>query len=330
MIALYDYLSMTFSGYSVGEVKSILGLLDYTFEPIHGVRGYANGDHFASIKIFYNPPPDNRFNVWLEMSGQACRSFETYGSGSFQQLIKVALDDPENIHITRLDIALDDYSIDPLLKIDQFDSNFLIDLDLISSLVQDRNPDGSNSHYSSKSKYWQVDNSSKGKTVYFGSPSSKIRFRIYDKAKERGFKNLHWVRFEIQLRDENAKSFAYTSYLGYDLGISVSMLINNYIRFIEPDDSNKTRCSTSEWWQKIIDTTQKITLFHKPGVDYNLAKMVQYYTGTLGNGLYTLLECLGTEEFVKQVHENRSPNFPPKYSSIIQEHKAQQINEDKG
>lgn len=322
MIAIYDYLSMTFSGYTASEIKSILGMTDCVFEPRTGARGYASGELFASISIFSGPPSNNRFTTWLEMTGQGCRAFETFGNGNYQELFRLAVNDHENIHITRLDVAFDDAPIDPRENRDVFSPDYLIDLNLISDLVQDVNQDGSNNHYISKSRFWEVDHSSKGTTIYFGSPTSNIRFRIYDKASERGFTNLHWVRFECQLRDENAFSFVVNTYLGYDLGLSFQMLINNYLRFIEQDDINKSRCSTSPWWQSIIDTVQKITLFSKPGMDYNLSRMVAYYTGKLGNGIYTLLECLGEEEFIKQVKQNRSPYFPPKYSYIISEAKA--------
>ena len=45
------------------------------------------------------------------------------------------------------------------------------------------------------------------KTVYFGSAKSEVRFRIYDKAQERGGLGYHWVRFEMQLRRERAFNF---------------------------------------------------------------------------------------------------------------------------
>lgn len=324
MIALYDYVSMTFSGYTVSEIKSLLGLTNYTFEIGTGARGYSSCEFFASVKIFSAPHPSNRFNVWLEMSGSACRSFESYGSGDYQQLLSLALSDSENVHLTRLDIAFDDYSIDPLLKIDEFSPDYVIDLDLIASLVLDRNSDGSNDHYISKSRYYDVQRSSKGTTVYFGSPSSNIRFRIYDKAKERGFKNLHWVRFECQLRDENAKQFAIMALLDYDLGISFEMLINNYIRFIVNDDVNKSRCSTAPFWANIIQETRKISVFSSRGTEYNLPKLQQYLTGTLGNACYTLLETIGEDAFIKSIHENRSPFFPSKYAALISQFKAEE------
>jgi hypothetical protein len=231
-------------------------------------------------------------------------------------------DDFENVHLTRLDIAFDDSPLDPRQGIDEFVNGGVLDLDLISSLVLDVNADGSNDHYTCKSRYWNVERSSKGTTVYFGSPSSLVRFRIYDKAKERGFEKLHWVRFEVQLRDERASAFVIKSLFGDILGLAFSELINNYIRFIENDDINKSRCSTSLWWQNFIDCTGKLSVFTAPGDEYNLSRLYHHITYNQGNGIYTLLEVLGEEEFLKSVRQNRSPNFPPKYSVLLQEHRA--------
>lgn len=47
--------------------------------------------------------------------------------------------------------------------------------------------------------------------VYFGSPRSDRRLRVYDKAQEQNLEDgQKWVRFEFQLRNDNATSFFLT------------------------------------------------------------------------------------------------------------------------
>ena len=59
-------------------------------------------------------------------------------------------------------------------------------------------------HESVKTNIWR-DRSKRLETLYIGAPNSDIRFRIYNKAKEREMDdNRLWWRIEVQLRDEFA------------------------------------------------------------------------------------------------------------------------------
>ncbi|MBQ1233185.1 MAG: replication initiation factor domain-containing protein, partial [Clostridia bacterium] len=40
--------------------------------------------------------------------------------------------------------------------------------------------------------------------IYHGSPKSNMYIRIYDKAAERDLEGIHWIRVEMQMRDEIA------------------------------------------------------------------------------------------------------------------------------
>ena len=71
------------------------------------------------ISIHYNGRPD--MPVWLEMSGQGCRVYETYGNNDWFGLCYFVLTN-ENAKMTRIDIAYDDF-------------NGLLDLDLIEKDV---------------------------------------------------------------------------------------------------------------------------------------------------------------------------------------------------
>lgn len=61
-------------------------------------------------------------------------------------------------------------------------------------------------NYTCRSQWWLVEYGSEGECIYFGSPKSNTRIRIYNKAAERGYKEgeKHWIRVELQLRDVNA------------------------------------------------------------------------------------------------------------------------------
>ena len=109
--------------------------------------------------------------VWVEMSGQGCRTFESLSSVGWDGIFSFI--QQNGLKITRLDVAYDDHS--GLLNIRD---------------IVDDTQDGM---YVSKSDYWETVLSSKGTTVQIGSPQSKVLIRIYDKAAERGKTDEHWI-----------------------------------------------------------------------------------------------------------------------------------------
>lgn len=185
---MYDWVSITSKLHSPQEFINLLGLDQESiyWEKTKGAHGYKDRLYWESISIHYNGAYG--MGIWLEMSGQGCRAFESFGTGDYNSLFELVLDNPEHMNITRLDVAFDDHS-------------GILD---ISDICQDTE-DG---NYVSRSSAWQVTYSDGGSSVTLGSRSSEILIRIYDKAAERGFTDgRHWVRVELQLRRERARAF---------------------------------------------------------------------------------------------------------------------------
>lgn len=175
-IIIIDWLSFTSKIHSVENFIDMLGLSDIPWENGKGAHGYRDRLYFDSISIHYNGRDD--MGIWCEMSGQGCRAFESLGSGDYEGLFDLIR--YGDINITRLDVAFDDHS-------------GLLDLERICS-------DCLAGEFISKSEYWETDISSKGRTVYHGSPQSDVLIRIYDKAAERHCTDsTHWIRVELQL-----------------------------------------------------------------------------------------------------------------------------------
>ena len=105
--------------------------------------------------------------------------------------------------------------------------------------------------------------------------------RIYDKAKERGHSDdRHWVWFELQLRDKNALGFIRND---ATIGKKFRGVVYNYLRYVIPNetDTNKRRWSDTIYWQKFIQSAEKIRIYQKPGIEYNelnLETFVCYYS----------------------------------------------------
>jgi phage replication initiation protein len=151
---------------------------------------------------------------------------------------------------TRVDLAADD-------------TRGILNMEIICQAVE-------SGHYisTSKKKPTQIiDYEGGGRTFYFGSPKSKTRIRLYDKAAEQRAARKryvgHWIRTEMQLRDERADAAVKyileqpTTWRTHALGWLLSVL-----DFKTPsEDSNKSRWATAAWWLDFLEDVAKQRIF---------------------------------------------------------------------
>lgn len=301
-IVLYDWLSFTSKQHTPEELIQALGLEKCPWTETKGARGYMDRLYFGCISIHYNGRED--MGVWCEMSGQGCRNFEdlTTLSGKWDELLHFIHENA--LHMTRLDVAYDDHT-------------GILDIDKIAQDTQDQ-------HFISRMRYWETVRSANGVSVMIGSPQSKTRIRIYDKAAERGCADgEHWVRVELQLRDGRAEEF---SKIPMDVGEAFAGVLLNYLRYVVPDptDGNKSRWETADYWYALIGDVSRIKIFSLPGGAYNLERCRHYVFDMAGNAIDAMLQiCDSFEDFVTLVNMRRcAPN--PKYELIVKEHFARE------
>jgi phage replication initiation protein len=284
----------------------MLDLLGFTdgkregFKGTHGVRGYANKLQYEGITIHYG----DRDEVWCEMSGQGCRTFETYGSGDWQGVLETIRDDPDGAyHLTRLDVAYDDRA-------------GLLDLGHIYRETKTEN-------YVSNIEDWEsIETKRKGRSIYLGSKKSDMFVRIYDKAKERGREaEGHWVRFEIQMRDKKAGAFL-DFLLLRTIGETFAGVVGHYIRYVTPkeSDSHRYRWPTADWWRDFIGDAERISLYRAPGTEYNLSKANVYVYGQAGAAAGALLEIEGEDAFLEILRSRYLGSTNPKYRTLVGKH----------
>ena len=298
---LFDWFSFTSKIDSVSSIISMLGLYDLPFLDGKGAHGFKYRKYFEGISIHYER--DDGL-VWLEMSGGGCRAFETYSKNpDWNELFKKIVQDPENYHITRLDIAYDDF-------------NKVLNQDKMFKAMQ-------KNYVVTKFRDYGLEHISFVKsdmTLFFGSNKSDIYIRIYNKAAERGREDdiPHWVRFELQLRNDRAFDFINNYILcDFDIGLVFLGVVNNYLRFVDPSaDSNKSRWNTSKWWLKFINDVDKINLYSKKDLDYNESKLQNYVFGQAGQAINCALDLYGVEGFsqyldtyLKQHRQNKNPKY---------------------
>ena len=111
-----------------------------------------------------------------------------------------------------------------------------------------------------------------GYTLYFGSRESSLMLRIYDKKHEQNKKlspddenyvDFEWYRWELEFKEDRANQFAQKVIDGISLGCIVVGVLSFYLRFIELDDSNRSRCSTLKIWQNFIQKIEQLSLYVK-------------------------------------------------------------------
>lgn len=301
-VVLYDWLSFTSKQHTPEEIIDALGLSHCPWTETKGARGYMDRKYFGCISIHYNGRED--MGVWCEMSGQGCRNFEdlTTLPNKWDDLFVFIYGNA--LHMTRLDVAYDDHT-------------GILDIERVAQDTQDQ-------LYVSRMNWWEVVRSCKGTSVFFGSPQSKVRVRIYDKAAERGFDDgRHWVRVELQLRDSRAEEF---SKIPMDIGEAFAGVLLNYLRFVEPDetDSNKSRWQMTDYWANLVGDIGRIKIFTVPGGAYNLERCRHYVFDMAGNAIDAMLQvCDSFDDFVTMVNMRKcAPN--PKYELIVKEHHARQ------
>jgi hypothetical protein len=237
------------------------------------------------------------WGVWVEISGQGCRAFETYGTGDYNALFDFIVTSKGAIHITRLDVAFDDHS-------------GLLD---ISTLCEDT----LHQNFISKFRKFEVIQGNCGTTIILGSRKSDCLLRIYDKAMERGKLDEHWIRVELQMRDNNALEYI-KKQSQFTAGVMFSLVLNNYIRYVIPSvsDVNKWRWESTEYWQNFVQTSERISIYSKPKVDYNLKRLENYVINQAGNAVDTYIDIMGVDGFLNKL-DNRSINPNPKYIELL-------------
>lgn len=339
-VFLIDWITFVAHGDSVDYLKWLLGLdspsipweTSEKFRNGYPVQTYWNGitiSYGADNEKFYSDPRKARHDmgVCVNLSGTGCRAFETYGHGDWFRLFSYLCRDissdvvydlydktsghkpHKSYNITRLDLAYDDH----------------IGLLSMAQLEQDTRQ----RNYVSRAKYaeivWSDDQNEdlQGMTVQVGSDKSDVKIRIYDKAAERGFKDRHWIRCELQLRRDRAFEAVRQLLETRHIGKCASGILRNYLTYrIESTDSNKSRWPIAEYWDKVILDMDKISLWVSPGEEYNFSKTVHWLVKQYGQAIVALDLLHNDDPFYlidrcKSLFPKR--DLAPKYLNMLNE-----------
>lgn len=233
----------------------------------------------------------------FNISGRGCRDIESFSDIDLGDLL-LQIYSSEGFKLSRCDVAMD-----------IIDNSFCID-DLIN--------DTRAGNFSCRSKFYNImescDDGIIGKSLYFGRKESNIFINIYDKRAERGYKPDemdNWTRIEIRLRHEDAVGFSKKFSDGMDVGYLFVGVLNNYLKFLKPSDSdsNKSRWELADYWQTILTHSEKVKIFTKPGVEYDFSRFEKYLFNTCGSSIATFLQLYSPIDLKNQIElRNIKPN----------------------
>lgn len=301
-LILIDWLTVTFKSLSVDQIIRLLGLsgTSIVWQSLDCyMNGYPFRLSFDGINILYGARDD--MGVCLTMSGQGCRAFESYGTNDWLGLFRFLVEgvEGEDINITRIDLAFDDHT-------------GILDIDTLVDDTDDH-------FYVSKSRWWKVEYGSEGTSIYHGSPRSNTRIRIYDKAAERGMHDgTHWIRVELQLRDEIASSCV-DQLTRSDVGDTFRAVLRNYLTYRVPsDDSNKSRWLIADYWEDLLQGVSAIRLWSSPGTEYNLFRMERWLVDQCGAAISCYRDILGLDTLNQQI-KLKYTRRSPKYEKLVLE-----------
>lgn len=298
-LILFDWLTFTSYSDSPETIMQLLGLKDVPWQKMEkGRNGYKGRYFFENISILYDGAEN--MGVCVDMSGSGCRAFETYSTINWKELTEILFYNVGDYNVSRLDMAFDDHT--GILDIDQL-------------------RDDTDDHmYVSRSRTWKVEYGSKGTTIYHGSPQSNMYIRIYDKAAERELEDVHWIRVELQMRDEIATGFI-SGLMNNPVGVHFRGVLHNYLRYVvDPGtDVNMSRWPMAPYWAKLLEGVQQIRCWSDPGVEYNEFTLAHFVIEQMGNALDCYLRIFGQEDLIRELG-NRSVKMSPKYQRLLQKY----------
>lgn len=322
--SLVDWVQVTFKGKKTwAEILTLLGLekVEFTMFPT-GYYGYKNMFGMGNISIMYQ---DSMDEYHVQMTGQGCRMYEQVSSITWEHLFFHIVDDPE-AHMTRLDLAIDDFkgiftipTIRRKMKRGELVTKFK----------------GGNHTEEFRFTSEVIGNSPvTGDGVRFGSPTSRLMIRMYDKLKERENQGYEvtvdkWVRTELQLRKEYANEAvlslckSYTNETGFQLGKVAKGYLKEYLRFVDPStDSNKRRWKESNFWKVYMKNIEPLSLSLE-APDKTIERSIEWLDHAISPSLAAIYKAKGESffnRFIDGMKKEGSERMKTKHNAMVNEH----------
>lgn len=306
---LIDWLSWTFKNVNDPEQaieKSGLSALSFA-KSAGGGMGYKSSMRSGNIVVFYDG--NENMGCHVSMTGNGCRQYEQLNQAKnawYQLLLRISA---EGATVSRIDLAID--NVDGALDLQRLEQ--CIDDKQIRSKFK-------KGHIYREVSFSPDDELPQGKTIYAGSPTSRLKIRFYDKAAQLQLpSSVHWVRAELQCMSERAIEAVKHILHGTEVGELAVSVLNNYFQPINNDDSNRSRCTVQSWWATWIETSSKMRLTTSKAIKV-IAEVVQFLKKQYSPTFAMLKKYYSTVEFydlIRDMLENGKERLTKKHEMII-------------
>lgn len=239
-------------------------------KPQGGYSRYTTLGEF--ITIHYDGPfnGDGKRVSQLDMSGDACREFESRG-GNWEVLLHTLRS--INYNPTRLDPAIDDYT-GKFCNVKML-AEKVRNKELVSLFRTWKYNDGGNLSTDSDTE----------RILYLGSSKSDAMLRVYDKLLERNVKGYDvwmtfWNRYELQLRHDRAKLFINKILEDYNNFPKIlSSVLFSYVDFKENTGKLRNdREKTCDWWTDFLGSVDKTFLKNQAKLESSISKKKEWHS----------------------------------------------------
>ena len=280
--AQVDWLAVTFpDGVAPETVAKRLGWESWSEMP-RGWSGYRAGWVNGNVRLLFDGAEG--MGVHVEASGQGCRQLEAGGVvGDWQGFLGQLVSDGASF--SRLDVALDDRA-------------GLLDVGRATEAVRAGQVVSRYRKVLLEQTLNATSGEDAGTTIYFGSPVSDTRIRMYDKRLEQICKgeNLfalpdHWVRVELQARDEKADSLA-AALIEHGVQV-VARVLAGLLDFKAVGVSKqRERWATVDWWASFLEAASKVRLVVAKTVR-SLGRLVSWFRSQVAPAMGVLFAAEG-------------------------------------
>lgn len=274
---------MTWKYDNIADVIEQIGLTSVDWQP-QKLKKYDAGQYYDGVIIGWNYGEYGEIiDTYLEASGKGCRTIETLNRDSgfdWFQFLHQYHDDIWNkqAHLARIDVAcdLEDGSI-PFKRLWRYTYNRM---------------------FICRSKIDPELTCMRQEKIYFGSEKSDRFLRIYNKALQMGLPDTDWLRFEFQLRNDNATSFYLNWEQHRNLGKLFSGMMIDYIRFVDiprgwskqqfleaKANRHQARFKTASWWNDFVGDAERIQQLYLPREEYTLDRIERYLEHNAGSNI---------------------------------------------
>lgn len=336
---LIDYLTFSIKpvssvDFDLDFVMGFLGFDKCDFVPIgprmHYQQCYNHPNGICVYESFGEKVKE--MGICVSMSGSGCRYFESHLKdgefcadseiwiGFFRRLRNLN-HDGYAVNVSRVDVAVDDRS---------FDGEYYLDLDLVESASNSREFVSQFRHMENYTSKNIMSGKVTGKCIYYGSMKSAVCCRFYDKLAEQRMKYAkdkeqlkelegvtHWVRMEFVFKGKQAIKLVNAMCDSANFALFFARLVNGYVRFVEPDNENVSRCTMKTWWRRFIGTVEHTNLSTGDFKPYSFGRICHYYLKYLSTTVFTLMSRLSPSEFFDMTRENAVCRLRKKHRIVI-------------